>query len=71
MINEVSFILNPHNGKEAEVASITQHPAKKGFRPKAPNPTEVSIVKVRPHAEVHVEVTTFDVFLAFNRRAIG
>ena len=53
------------------MASITQHPAKKGFRPKAPNPTEASIVKVRPHAEVHVEATTFDVFLAFNRRAIG
>ncbi len=53
------------------MASITQHPAKKGFRPKVPNPTEVSVLKVRPYAEVHVEATTFDVFLALNRRAIG
>ena len=53
------------------MASITQHPARKGFRPKVPNPTEVSVVKVRPHVEAHVEATTFDVFLALNRRAIG
>ncbi|MBT6725562.1 MAG: hypothetical protein HOA75_02220 [Deltaproteobacteria bacterium] len=53
------------------MASITQHPERRGVRPKVPNPNEVSVGKVRPHAEVHVEATTFDVFLALNRRAIG
>ena len=53
------------------MASITQHPERRGVRPKVPNPNEVSVGKVRPHAEVHVEATTFDVFLALHRRAIG
>ena len=53
------------------MASITQHPERRGVRLRVPNPSEVSVVKVRPYAEVHVEATTFDVFLALNRRAIG
>ena len=53
------------------MASITQHPERRGVRLRVPNSSEVSVVKVRPHAEVHVEATTFDVFLALNRSAIG
>jgi hypothetical protein len=71
MISEVSIILNPHIGKEVEVVSITQNSEKKGVRPKIPNPYEVSVMKVRPLAEVHGEAMTFDVFLALNRRVIG